>query len=362
MRAPLIALLLTLTALPGPLPAQDRTVPVSREEIQLSYAPVVRRSAPAVVNISTRRVVTRRGLPGGFRGNPLFERFFREFGGVPQRRLENSLGSGVILRPDGVVVTNAHVIADAVEIRVALADRREFDAEVLLLDRPSDLAILRMRNARDLPTLPIRGQAGLEVGDLVLAIGNPFGVGQTVTSGIVSALARSGGQRGGYFIQTDAAINPGNSGGALVDMAGRLVGVNTAILSRGGGSIGIGFAIPGELVAQAVETALEGGRELARPWAGIRGQAVTDDIAEALDMARPEGVVIAEMHPASPLRRAGLRPGDVVIALDGEPVQSPEEFAFRLAAMGLGGDAEVVYVRRGRDRTARFDLVPQPNR
>jgi Do/DeqQ family serine protease len=360
MRLLLIALLLFAPAFEGPVAAQNRTVPASREEIRLSYAPVVRRAAPAVVNISTRRVVTRRGLPGAFRGNPFFEQFFRDFGGVPQRRLESSLGSGVILRPDGIVVTNAHVIADAVEIRVGLADRREFDAEVLLLDRPSDLAVLRLRDARDLPTLDIRGQAGLEVGDLVLAIGNPFGVGQTVTSGIVSALARSGGQRGGYFIQTDAAINPGNSGGALVDMAGRLVGVNTAILSRGGGSIGIGFAIPGELVAQAVETALAGGREIERPWAGIRGQVVTDDIAEALDMARPEGVVIAEMHPASPLREAGLRPGDVVVALDGEPVQSPEEFAFRLAAMGIGGEAELSYLRRGRERTARFDLIAQP--
>jgi S1-C subfamily serine protease len=233
---------------------------------------VVRQAAPAVVNVFTRRVVTRRAVPGPFAGNPFFEQFFRDFGGVPQQRLESSLGSGVILRPEGIVVTNAHVIENAVEVRVALADRREYDAEVLLLDRPSDLAVLRLRGARDLPSLPIRGQEGLEVGDLVLAIGNPFGVGQTVTSGIVSALARSAGRIGGYFIQTDAAINPGNSGGALVDMQGRLVGVNTAILSRSGGSIGIGFAIPGELVALAVETALAGGQALARPGRACAGR------------------------------------------------------------------------------------------
>jgi S1-C subfamily serine protease len=266
----------------------------------------------------------------------------------------------VILRPEGIVVTNAHVIENAVEVRVALADRREYDADVLLLDRPSDLAVLRLRGARDLPSLPVRGQDGLEVGDLVLAIGNPFGVGQTVTSGIVSALARNAGRAGGYFIQTDAAINPGNSGGALVDMAGRLVGVNTAILSRSGGSVGIGFAIPGELVAQAVETALQGGQELARPWAGVRGQAVTGDLAEALGMDRPAGVVIAEIHPQSPLRRAGLRAGDVVVSLGGEPVQSPEEFSFRLAALGVGGQTTVGYLRQGRLREARMALIPAP--
>ena len=339
---------------------QLRAVPRERAEIQLSFAPVVKRAAPAVVNVFTRRVVRRPGLPGPLAGNPFFEQFFRDFGGIPQQRLENSLGSGVILRADGIVVTNAHVIADAVEIRVALADRREYDAKPLLIDRPSDLAILQLDGARDLPVLPIRGQAGLEVGDLVLAIGNPFGVGQTVTSGIISALARSGGRQGGYFIQTDAAVNPGNSGGALVDMAGNLIGVNTAILTRSGGSVGIGFAIPGELVAQAVETALTGGQTLSRPWAGIRGQAVTADIAEALGMERPAGVVIADIHPLSPLRAAGLRVGDVVIALDGEPVQSPEEFSFRLATLGIGGRAEVTYLRDGRRREARMDLVPPP--
>jgi S1-C subfamily serine protease len=265
------------------------------------------------------------------------------------------------MRADGIVVTNAHVIDRAVEIRVALADKREFDADVILLDKPSDLAVLRLRGARDLPTLEARDDETLEVGDLALAIGNPFGVGQTVTMGIVSGLARSAGRRGGgYFIQTDAAINPGNSGGALVDMQGRLIGVNTQIISRGGGSVGVGFAIPASLVETAVETALAGGTELARPWVGLRGQVVTADLARALGLDRPAGLLVVEMHPASPLLRAGLRPGDVIVALDGEPVESPEEFEFRLTQMGVGGSALVGYVRDGRFAEAEMALLSAP--
>jgi S1-C subfamily serine protease len=356
-------LTLTLAAMAlSPAPAQERAAPRSAEQIRLSFAPVVRQAAPAVVNVFTRKAVQGRASP--FPPNPLFEQFFRDFGGVPRRRLESSLGSGVILRADGLVVTNAHVVENAVEVRVALADRREFDADVIFADAPSDLAVLRLRDARGLPVLAPREGPEPEVGDLVLAIGNPFGVGQTVTSGIVSATARSTGRgqggRGGYFIQTDAAINPGNSGGALVDMDGRLVGVNTAILSRGGGSVGIGFAIPVELVSRAVDTALAGGRALERPWAGVRGQAVTAEIAEAMGLEAPAGVLIAELHPLSPLRAAGLRPGDVIVSVDGEPVDTPEAFVFRLAAMGPGGRASLRYLRGGREREAAFDLIPAP--
>jgi S1-C subfamily serine protease len=355
--AALAAFALTVAA---PAGAQTR-VPRDAAEIDLSFAPVVRRAAPAVVNVFTRRVVAGRAHP--FPANPLFEQFFRDFGGAPRRRIENSLGSGVILRADGIVVTNAHVVENAVEVRVALTDRREFDAEVIFADAPSDLAVLRLSGARDLPTLTPREGAEPEVGDLVLAIGNPFGVGQTVTSGIVSATARSGpmpGGRAGYFIQTDAAINPGNSGGALVDMDGRLVGVNTAILTRTGGSVGIGFAIPVELATRAVETALAGGRALERPWAGIVGQPVTQDLAQALGLDAPAGVVVADLHARSPLRAAGLRAGDVVVALDDEPVDTPEEFAFRLAARGVGGRATLRYLRDGREREAAFELRPAP--
>ena len=364
MRRSVGALAAVVIAVGAAAGAETRAVPSDREEIRLSFAPVVERASPAVVNVFTRKLAERRRSP--FRGNPFFEQFFREFGGgAPRRRLESSLGSGVILRPEGIVVTNAHVIENATEIRVVLADRREFDAEVILFDRPSDLAVLRLRGAADLPTLALRDSDDLAVGDLVLAIGNPFGVGQTVTSGIVSALARTGRRRGGpggYFIQTDAAVNPGNSGGALVDTAGRLVGVNTAILSRGGGSIGIGFAIPSDLVARAVDSALSGETRLARPWAGVRGQAVDAALAEALGLDRPGGVIIVEMDRRSPLALAGLRPGDVVTGLDGEPVDTPEEFAFRLAALGVGGEARIDYLREGLPRRATIALVAEPSR
>ena len=357
------ALLAASLAAIAPVRAQEaRVAPESAEQIRLSFAPVVRKASPAVVNVFTRKLVERRASP--FAGDPFFDQFFRGFGGAPRRRLESSLGSGVILRPEGIVVTNAHVIENATEIRVVLSDRREFDAAPLLFDPPSDLAVLRLEGASDLPSLAVRDSDDLEVGDLVLAIGNPFGVGQTVTSGIVSATARIGRRGpngvGGYFVQTDAAINPGNSGGALVGMDGRLVGVNTAILSRGGGSVGIGFAIPSDLVARAVETALSGGDRLERPWAGVRGQPVDAALAEALGLERPAGVIIAQMDRRSPLAAAGVRPGDVVTALEGEPVDTPEEFAFRLAALGVGGEAEIEYLRDGRANRARIPLIPRP--
>lgn len=344
--------------------AGAQQVPQTRAEITLSFAPVVKATAPAVVNVYTRKLVQRRNP---FAGDPFFERFFREFGGHGTgRKMQNSLGSGVILTSDGYVVTNNHVVGGADEVRVVLHDKREFDAEIVFTDEPSDLAILKLNGASNLKILDLRDSDTLEVGDLVLAIGNPFGVGQTVTSGIVSALARTGGQNrrggriGGYFIQTDAAINPGNSGGALVDMSGRLVGVNTAIVTRSGGSNGIGFAIPANLVRQALESALEGETTLSRPWAGIIGQSVTADIAEGLGLTTPSGVAIADIHPESPLKDAGLKVGDVIIAFEGKPVGSIEELAFRMAAMGIGGTAEVTYLRKGKERRADFPLRPIP--
>ncbi len=354
----LVALIAALL-MASPLAAEVRATPDSAAAVTLSFAPVVKRAAPAVVNVYARKITSRRVSP--FAGNPFFDQFLRDFGAPPRQRVENSLGSGVILRADGVVVTNAHVIENAVEIRVALADRREFDAEAIFFDKAIDLAVLRLEGAHDLPTLELRDPDTLEVGDLALAIGNPFGVGQTVTSGIISGLARTAGRRGGgYFVQTDAAINPGNSGGALVDMGGRLIGVNTAILSRGGGSVGIGFAIPSSLVAQAVESALRGDTILVQPWAGVRTQQVTDDLARAMGLARAAGVVIAGVHPLSPLRKAGLQVGDVVVSLNGDPVETPQEFQFRLAALGVGGVATVGYLRRGQPREAAMDLIPAP--
>jgi Do/DeqQ family serine protease len=342
-------------------PAAETRVPTGRPEIALSFAPVVKGAAPAVVNIYARKVIERRASP--FAGDPFFERFFR--GMVPQsRQMENSLGSGVIVSADGLVVSNNHVVGGASEIRVVLADKREFEAEVVLADKESDLAVLRLRGAHDLPALALRDSDELEVGDLVLAIGNPFGVGQTVTSGIVSGLARTGGAGGkgdGYFIQTDAAINPGNSGGALVDMTGRLVGVNTAILTRSGGSNGIGFAIPANLVAQVITQAEAGRTELARPWTGIAAQSVSGDLAEALGLPRPGGVVIRAIHPLSPFAAAGLARGDVLQNVDGAAIDSAPELEFRLASHGLGGTVRVQALRGGRAVAADVALIAAPD-
>jgi S1-C subfamily serine protease len=262
-------------------------------------------------------------------------------------------------------VTNYHVVGMADEIRVVLADRREYAARVILADEASDIAVLRLDGAAGLPTIAFRDSDGVEVGELVLAIGNPFGVGQTVSMGIVSALARAGigvGDGRGTFIQTDAAINPGNSGGALVDASGRLIGVNTAILSQTGGSLGIGFAIPANLVAAVVAQAEAGATRFRRPWAGIAAQAVDAGLAEALGLARPEGVLLSDLHPESPFRAAGLRAGDLVTAIDGQPVNGPEEMLFRLSARGIGGTARVAFLRGGTTMEALVALEPAPDR
>jgi Do/DeqQ family serine protease len=343
-----------------PHAALAQPVPEDRAEIALSFAPVVREAAPAVVSIYARRVVETRVNP--FFDDPLFGQLFGDFGRrVP--RVQNALGSGVIVSGDGIVVSNHHVVGGADDIRVVLGDRREYSAELILEDAESDLAILRIQGAEGLPALALADSDRLEVGDLVLAIGNPFGVGQTVSSGIVSALARSGiavGSGRGYFIQTDAAINPGNSGGALVDIRGRLVGINTAILTRTGGSHGIGFAIPSNLVAQVVAQAEAGEARFRRPWAGMAGQAVDASLAEAFDLTLPQGVVVTELHPLSPLAEAGLAPGDVILSLDGEPVNSPPEMVFRMAARGIGAEARLGILRNGTEEEVTVALIAPP--
>jgi len=349
-----------------PVPAAEtRVVPQTRADITLSFAPVVKQAAPAVVNIFTKKVVERRVSP--FRGDPFFEQFFQDMFPSPRRkrRIENSLGSGVILDASGIVVSNHHVVAGADEITVVLQDRREFQGRVIFADKDSDLAVVKLRDASGLPTLRLRDSDTLEVGDLVLAIGNPFGVGQTVTSGIISGLARTGGaqKRGtGFFIQTDAAINPGNSGGALVDMEGRLVGINTAILSRSGGSIGIGFAVPANLVATVVNSARAGRSELVRPWLGLDGQEVSGDLAAALGLGTPRGVLVEDLHPDSPLAQAGLRRGDVITDIDGTAINSEQGLDFRLATKGLGSTSTVGYLRDGAPATARIKLAAAPER
>ena len=352
-----IAFVLAAGGIPAPLAAQTRA-PETAAEITLSFAPVVKATTPAVVNIYATRVVEERISP--FAADPFFDQFFQEFG-QSQPRVQNSLGSGVIVAGDGIVVSNYHVVEQATEIRVVLTDRREYAAKVMLTDRESDLAVLQLQGAADLPALTLRDSDTVEVGDLVLAIGNPFGVGQTVSQGIVSGLARSTvGQGRGYFIQTDAAINPGNSGGALVDMQGRLVGINTAIVTRSGGSNGIGFAIPANLVQTVIKQAQSGATRFTRPWAGVTGQAVDAALAEALGLAQPDGVVLSEIHPDSPFARAGLQAGDVVLSIAEEPTNTPQEMIFRLAALGVGATVAVSYLHDGVLASALVTLIPPP--
>ncbi|HWM31886.1 MAG TPA: trypsin-like peptidase domain-containing protein, partial [Methyloceanibacter sp.] len=274
-----------LTGLVLPAVAQQRAVPESQATMKQSFAPVVKQAAPAVVNVYVRHRVEQRVAP--FFNDPFFERLFGERFGIPRERILNSLGSGVLVSRDGVVVTNNHVIKGSgkAEIKVALADGKEFPAKLILQDEKTDLAVLRLdAKGEEFPSIAFADSDTLEVGDLVLAIGDPFGVGQTVTSGIVSAVARTnlGINDSGFFIQTDAAINPGNSGGALVDVDGALVGINTAIYSRSGGSIGIGFAIPADMVKTVVAQAVGGATAVARAWIGVVCQDVTSDIASSL--------------------------------------------------------------------------------
>ncbi|MEL7280883.1 MAG: trypsin-like peptidase domain-containing protein [Pseudomonadota bacterium] len=353
----LFALFLICVAVPA---KADMRAPGSEVEISMGFVPVVEAAAPAVVNIYARRIVNVRSP---FADDPFFQGLFRDFGS-PRQRVENSLGSGVILSTDGIVVSNYHVVGDASDIRVVLNDRREFSARVLLSDQESDLAVLQMEDAPDMPALALRDSDTVQVGELVLAIGNPFGVGQTVSSGIVSGLARSGTATGnlrGYFIQTDAPINPGNSGGALVDMNGDLIGINTAILSRSGGSNGIGFAIPSALVAQFVEQARAGESQFQRPWAGIDGQTLTADMAEGFGLDRPGGVVISQLHPLSAFRTAGFQPGDVVIAVDGQEVNTPPEMIYRMSVSGIGKEARITHMRDGREVTTDVAMIAPPD-
>ncbi|MDV7144704.1 trypsin-like peptidase domain-containing protein [Tropicimonas sp. TH_r6] len=358
MRAFVLLSLCASLALTGPTPAQQ--VPASDTEIKLSYAPVVRQSAPAVVNIYASWVTERHASP--FANDPFFSQFFEGFGQT-MPRVENSLGSGVIVDPAGIVVSNYHVVQEATDIRVVLADRREFDGEVLLSDREADIAVIRLDQAEDLPALAFADSEAAEVGDLVLAIGNPFGVGQTVSSGIVSATARTGAatrQRSGYFIQTDAPINPGNSGGALVDMSGQLLGLNTSILTRSGGSNGIGFAIPANLVAQYVEQAKAGRDSFARVWSGISVQQVDAGLAQALGQAVPAGVLVSEMHPESPFAAAGLQAGDVILSVDGLPVHAGDALEYRLLTLGAGAVATIELLRDGKSETVSVALSEAP--
>jgi Do/DeqQ family serine protease len=350
MRAPRVLLpaLVLLTACSGPvgnsqaqiaappLPEPTRTVPTSALGMKQSFAPVVKRAAPAVVNISSKRMVRQQVDP-----------FWEMFGlGAPRNRIEGSLGSGVLVRSDGVIITNNHVVAGADEITVSLSDRREFPAKVLLADPRADLTVLKidLPAGEKLPTLAIADITDTQVGDLVLAIGDPFGVGQSVTNGIISALNRTANPNGdavSSYIQTDASINPGNSGGALVNMEGDLIGVNSFILSRSGNSAGIGFAIPAPVVRRVVETALGGGHSVVRPWFGARTQTVTPEMARSLGLAAPQGAVVADLWPGGSAARAGIKQGDLIVSIDGRPVLDAAGINYALGAHRPGDTVQV---------------------
>ena len=337
----------------SPLMANAQRLPETRSEIDLTFAPLVREVSPAVVNVFTQKTVKTGVTPMEML---LYGR------AAPQSRVQNSLGSGVIVREDGVIVTNNHVVEGADSFRVVLSDRREYPAELVLNDERTDLAVLKIDTGGDkLPVLHYADTREAQVGDLVMAIGNPFGVGQTVTSGIISATARTdvGISDYSFFIQTDAAVNPGNSGGALVDMKGQLVGVNTAIFSRGGGSNGIGFAIPSEMVKRVVDAAMNEGT-FVRPWLGLAAQSVSFDMAKAQGLSRPIGVMVTEVYDGGPADKAGLRRGDLVTAIDGREVFDEKGLKFLAAIRNPGERAQLNVLRGGRNEVIGVKVEPPP--
>jgi Do/DeqQ family serine protease len=358
--AVLVAWQVLLLGATSSVQAQQHVVPESLVTIKQSFAPVVKRAAPAVVNVYVQHKVEQMVSPFG--DDPFFGQLFGERLGVPRERIENSLGSGVLVDQSGLVVTNNHVIqgGSEAEITVALSDGREFPAKIVLKDEHTDLAVLRLdAKGAQFPVIQFADSDSLEVGDLVLAIGDPFGVGQTVTSGIVSALARTqvGISDYQFFIQTDAAINPGNSGGALVDMDGKLAGINTAIFSRSGGSHGIGFAIPSNMVRLVVQSALKGGT-VQRPWLGATLQPVTPDIADSLGLPTPSGALVAKVAAKGPAAKAGLVAGDVVVGVDDKEVKDPQAFQYRFITKGIGGSAELSVLRKGQKLKTTIALLP----
>ena len=360
MRILFISLLLLLTPV-----FSFAQLPESREEITLSFAPVVKKSIPAVVNIFTSHKEKLQVSP--LFNDPMFKEFFgNSLGDMPRERIANSLGSGVIVGKEGLIVTSYHVVKGSDDIKIILSDKREFKGKIVKIDERSDLAVLKVETeGASLPALELRDSDTLEVGDLVLAIGNPFGVGQTVTSGIISALARSNADVSNYqfFIQTDAAINPGNSGGALVDMQGRLIGINTAIYSRTGGYQGIGFAIPSNMVSAVLKGKANTQGNIIRPWFGVAVQPVTREIAEAKNMPAAKGVLVQKVAKDSPAENAGIKAGDVIISIGNGEVDDAQSVNFRIATAGIQIPVNVTLWRGGKEQTlsVTFTYAPSVN-
>lgn len=323
----------------------------------ISYADAVETASPAVVNIYTQHVVKLTQHP--MVGDPMFKRFF-DLGDMPQReRIQSSLGSGVILNQQGYIITNNHVIAGADRIVVALKDGREAPAKIVGTDPETDLAILKTE-LKQLPSITLSSSDSLRVGDVVLAIGNPFGVGQTVTMGIVSATGRNGLGLNTYedFLQTDAAINPGNSGGALVDAVGNLVGINTAIFSKSGGSQGIGFAIPSSLAKKVMTDLIEHGRVI-RGWLGIEIQELTPRLAESFGLEDVNGLIIAGIYKDAPSHQAGLQPGDIMLTIDGKPVEGHKSM-IEIADVKPGTKLPIEFIRNGKRYNTKIIVGERP--
>ena len=352
---------------PAPVRPNGPTGPLPGTDDQL-FVRVAEAATPAVVNISTSRVIKSRP-GGGQQQNPLFEDpFFRRFFGddffrqfeTPQSRREQSLGSGVIVDPAGYIVTNNHVVAQADEIKVLLSDKREFTGKVVGSDPKTDVAVVKIE-AKDLPTVPWGDSSQLKVGEYVLAIGNPFGLNQTVTMGIISAVGRANVGIADYedFIQTDAAINPGNSGGALVNTRGELIGVNTAIFSRSGGYMGIGFAVPSDMVRLVMTSLIKGGKVI-RGWLGVSIQEVTSDLAKQFGLKDARGALISDVLKDTPAERSGLKRGDVVVKYNGHDIANAGQLRNLVAETPVGQQVAVVVVRDKHEKELTVKIEEQP--
>ncbi len=353
MRRGVMAAMLAVGLGLGLVPAAGaQPLPTSRSDLSYSFAPVVKKVSPAVVNIYTTTTArVQRRLPFPFPGLP-----------PDGQRVQNSLGSGVLVKADGLIITNAHVVKGADEIRVVLYDRREFDAKLVTQDERYDLALLRIDTQGDrFPFIELRDSDSIEVGDVVLAIGNPFGVGQTVTLGIVSALGRNNLHINHFenFIQTDAAINFGNSGGALVDTRGNLLGINSAIYSQTGGSVGIGFAIPVTTAKSVMEEIIKTG-QVVRGWIGIESQDITPEMAESFGLGQDSGAIIAGVVRGGPADRAGIRPGDILLSVNGKKVSSTNDMLNLIADLPPGGKSQMTVMRKNRQATLDVTVGRRP--
>jgi serine protease Do len=342
------------------------STPVNRDaRLGTSFSPIVKKVAPSVVNIYSTRFIKERPMQNPLMNDPFFRQFF---GNQPQgddrerTRKEQSLGSGVIVSPDGYILTANHVVADADEVKVSIADnKKEYTAKVIGKDRATDIAVLKIQ-AANLPAVTLADSDQLEVGDVVLALGNPFGVGQTVTMGIVSGLGRSGFGFNGYenFIQTDAAINPGNSGGALVDVDGRLVGINTAIISRSGGNQGIGFAVPINMARNVLERLVSGGK-ISHGYLGIiNPQDIDADLAKQFGLTDQNGALVGDVLPDAPAAKAGIKSGDVIVSVNDKPVTDAHSLQLTVSQISPGTPVAVKIIRNGFNKTVTVTLAELP--